>query len=50
MRKKTATLFACLVLFASASTVLSACNTVDGAGKDVQAVGSKVSEEAKEHK
>jgi predicted small secreted protein len=50
MRKKTATVFACLVLFASASSVLSACNTIEGAGKDVQTVGNKVSEEAKEHK
>jgi predicted small secreted protein len=29
---------------------LSACNTVEGVGKDVKAGGSKVETEAKEHK
>lgn len=30
--------------------LLSGCNTVEGAGKDVQAGGAKIKEEAQEHK
>ena len=30
--------------------LLSGCNTVEGAGKDIQAGSSKVKEEAREHK
>ena len=30
--------------------VLSGCNTVEGAGKDIQAGGTKIKEEAKENK
>ena len=30
--------------------LLSACNTVEGAGKDISAGGSKIKEEAREHK
>ena len=30
--------------------VLSGCNTVEGAGKDIQAGGSKIKEEAREAK
>ena len=30
--------------------LLSGCNTVEGAGKDIQAGGAKVKEEAQEHK
>ncbi len=37
-----------LALFASAT--LTACNTVEGAGQDVQKVGEKVSEKAEECK
>lgn len=33
-----------------ASFLLGACNTVEGVGKDVKATGSKVEQEAKEHK
>jgi predicted small secreted protein len=29
---------------------LTACNTVQGAGKDVEKAGSKIQEEAQEHK
>ena len=29
---------------------LGACNTIEGAGKDVKAAGAKVEGEAKEHK
>lgn len=30
--------------------LLSGCNTIEGVGKDVQAGGSKIKEEAKENK
>lgn len=40
-----------LVLIAITSmAVLSACNTISGAGKDLRAAGSKVSETAQEVK
>ncbi len=32
------------------SISLTACNTIQGAGKDVEKAGMKVQEEAKEHK
>jgi predicted small secreted protein len=32
------------------SATLTACNTVQGAGKDVEKAGQKVQEEAQEHK
>src|SRR5690242_459430 len=50
MRKTLATTFATLVLLTGVSSFLSACNTVEGAGKDVSKAGQAVSEEAKEHK
>lgn len=36
-----------VVMFASA---VSACNTFEGAGKDIKAGGSKIENEAAEHK
>jgi len=40
-----------LVAFVTLGSVsLSACNTIQGAGKDVSAAGNKVQEEAAEHK
>ncbi|HVO90373.1 MAG TPA: entericidin A/B family lipoprotein [Casimicrobiaceae bacterium] len=30
--------------------LLAGCNTVEGAGKDIQAGGSKIKDEAQEHK
>jgi predicted small secreted protein len=50
MRKYLAVTFASLVVIIGASTFLSACNTVEGAGKDVSKAGHEVSEEANEHK
>ena len=50
MRKHLAIAFMSLVVLTGASTFLSACNTVQGAGQDVSKAGSKISEEAKEHK
>jgi len=41
---------ALLALLVGASFLLGACNTIEGAGKDVKAAGSKVEGEAKEHK
>ena len=37
-------------LMSIASLTLSACNTIEGAGRDVTAAGREVSEEAREHK
>ena len=41
-----------IALFVGASFVmaLAACNTMEGAGKDVKAAGGKVENEAKENK
>jgi predicted small secreted protein len=50
MRKYLSMTFAGLVVIIGASTFLSACNTVEGAGKDVSKAGHEVSEEAREHK
>jgi predicted small secreted protein len=50
MRSKLSVAFIVLVVLGSASTFLAACNTVEGAGKDVSHAGHEVSEEAKEHK
>lgn len=47
MTRKLVLLLATLV-FGSIS--LSACNTIQGAGKDVEKAGAKVQEEAVEHK
>jgi len=41
---------ALLAIMIGASFLLSACNTVEGAGKDVKAGGQKVENEAAEHK
>ena len=42
------TLIASAIL--GASFLLGACNTIEGAGKDVKAGGAKVEQEAAEHK
>jgi predicted small secreted protein len=39
-----------LAALAVGSLSLSACNTMQGAGRDVEKAGQKVSEEAQEHK
>jgi predicted small secreted protein len=39
-----------LATLSFASISLNACNTVQGAGKDVEKAGVKVQEEAQEHK
>jgi predicted small secreted protein len=45
------TKFLFLLMALSLATIpLSACNTIQGAGKDVEKAGVKVQEEAQEHK
>ena len=44
-----ASLIAMLMLIGAASS-LSACNTVEGAGKDIQQGGKAIKDEANEHK
>ena len=39
-----------LMALSLSSVTLTACNTVQGAGKDVEKAGQKVQEEAVEHK
>jgi predicted small secreted protein len=41
---------ALFVLMSLLSLALTACNTVEGAGRDVSAAGRGVAEEAREHK
>ena len=50
MRSKLSVAFIAVVILGGASTFLTACNTVEGAGKDVSKAGHEVSEEAREHK
>jgi predicted small secreted protein len=50
MRKHLAIAFTGLIVLFGAASFLSACNTIEGAGKDVTAAGREVTEEAKEHK
>ncbi|HET9764483.1 MAG TPA: entericidin A/B family lipoprotein [Casimicrobiaceae bacterium] len=41
---------ALFVIMSLLSLALTACNTMEGAGRDVQAAGRATSEEAREHK
>jgi predicted small secreted protein len=41
---------ALFVLMSLLSLALTACNTMEGAGRDVSAAGRSVAEEAREHK
>ena len=50
MRKYVSTTVASLIVIIATSAFLSACNTVEGAGKDVSHAGHEVSKEANEHK
>ena len=43
MRKNVAMFFLSLFVLSGAATVLSACNTTEGAGRDVSAAGRAVS-------
>ncbi|MEO8303276.1 MAG: entericidin A/B family lipoprotein [Betaproteobacteria bacterium] len=48
MTKKLILLLTALSL--GSTVLLSGCNTIQGAGQDIEKAGSKVSEEAREHK
>jgi predicted small secreted protein len=50
MRKNCARIFAVLILLGTAGSVLSACNTTAGAGKDIKAAGQAIDNSAEEHK
>jgi predicted small secreted protein len=50
MRSKMATAFILLIVLGGSSGLLSACNTVEGAGKDVSKAGHEVSDAARDHK
>lgn len=41
---------AVIAMIIGASFLLAACNTMEGAGKDVKAAGQKTQDEAAEHK
>lgn len=43
------TLFTMLSIVGAAAT-FTGCNTVEGAGKDIQKAGGEITEEAREHK
>jgi predicted small secreted protein len=49
MKKTLASALLTLVMLTSAATILSACNTMAGAGRDVSAAGHAVTNEAVEH-
>lgn len=38
-----------LVLIVGSSVALSGCNTIEGAGEDIEAAGEVIEEEAEEH-
>lgn len=48
--KKTILSLLASAFVASTGIVVAGCNTVEGAGKDVQAGGSAIKDEAQEHK
>jgi len=50
MKKSIATTFLTLLILTGAASVLSACNTTAGAGKDVEAAGKAINNSAEENK
>ena len=50
MRKALARGFIVLILLSGAATVLSACNTMEGAGEDMSAGGQALSNSAEKNK
>jgi entericidin B len=50
MRNKKASALILVALLGSTLGLLSACNTVEGAGKDVSKAGHEVSDAARDHK
>ncbi len=49
LRRFLVTLFAMLTLVGAAASI-TGCNTIEGAGKDVQRAGGAISGEANEHR
>jgi predicted small secreted protein len=50
MRKSVATLFLSLIVLSGATALLSACNTIEGMGRDTSAAGRAVSNTAQDTK
>lgn len=50
MRATLATTFLSLFLLTAAGSLLTACNTTEGAGKDMSAAGKAIEHSADEHK
>jgi predicted small secreted protein len=50
MTKSLAKLFLVLFLLTGTSALISACNTTEGAGKDISSAGRAITHEADEHK
>jgi len=46
MQNQPKTFWACLLLALSALTMLTACNTLEGAGKDIENAGEAIQESA----
>ncbi len=49
MRKNLATILISLFVLAGAASLLSACNTTSGAGKDISATGHAITKSADEN-
>ena len=49
MRKNLATILISLFVLAGAASLLSACNTTAGAGKDISATGHEITRSANEN-
>lgn len=50
MKRSSLRLFALLLLALSTANVLTACNTVAGAGKDIEGAGDKIEDTAEDCK
>ena len=50
MFKRTFASLIAMLMLAGAAATLSGCNTVEGAGKDIQQGGKAIKDEANEHK
>ncbi len=50
MKKSLATTFLTLLILTGAASMLSACNTTAGAGKDISAAGKAIDHSAEENK
>lgn len=50
MIKKTLTTLLAVMFLAGTAAVISGCNTVEGAGKDIERGGDAIKDKANEHK